>query len=312
MFVPVVILARGYGAPPPILAKWPPPCTISPAFGCGARSAPSPAYPGMTGERRGSAAPAGRERCAPIQGNAMLLFASDVHLAAHRPGAVAAFLEFLSGPVRRAERLYLLGDVFDLWLGDDDTREPHPEVEAALAETVASGTPIDLLRGNHDFLAGDAFAERTGCRLTEEPLSIEVAGERVVLLHGDTLCTRDVEYQAYRRHVRDPANQRAFLARPLEERLREAAGLRATSNTRSRLKPDDITDVAEDEVARVLSEHGAAWMIHGHTHRPAVHRLDLETGPATRVVLGDWYERGTVLVWDGAGCRLASPGGLPA
>ena len=242
----------------------------------------------------------------------MLLFASDVHLAAHRPGAVTAFLEFLSGPVRRAERLYLLGDVFDLWLGDDDTREPHPEVEAALAETVASGIPIDLLRGNHDFLAGEAFAERTGCRLADEPLSIEVAGERVVLLHGDTLCTRDVEYQAYRRHVRDPTNQRAFLARPLEDRVREAAELRAASNTRSRLKPDDIMDVTEDEVVRVLSEHGAAWMIHGHTHRPGVHRFDLGTGPATRIVLGDWYEQGTVLVWDGAGCRLASPGGLPA
>ena len=242
----------------------------------------------------------------------MLLFASDVHLAAHRPGACAAFLAFLSGPVRQADRLYLLGDVFDLWLGDDDTREPHPEVEAALAETVAAGVPVDLVRGNHDFLLGDAFAERTGCRLAGEPLLIEAAGERVVLLHGDTLCTRDAEYQAFRRSVRDPANQRAFLARPMEERAREAAAIRATSSSRSRLKPEDIMDVTDEEVARVLAECGAAWMVHGHTHRPAVHEIELETGPATRIVLGDWYDQGTVLAWDEGGCRLASPGDLPA
>ena len=242
----------------------------------------------------------------------MLLFASDVHLAAHRPGACAAFLAFLSGPVRQADRLYLLGDVFDLWLGDDDTREPHPEVEAALAETVAAGVPVDLVRGNHDFLLGDAFAERTGCRLAGEPLLIEAAGERVVLLHGDTLCTRDAEYQAFRRSVRDPANQRAFLARPMEERAREAAAIRATSNSRSRLEPEDIMDVTDEEVARVLAECGAAWMVHGHTHRPAVHEIELETGPATRIVLGDWYDQGTVLAWDEGGCRLASPGDLPA
>ena len=242
----------------------------------------------------------------------MLLFASDVHLAAHRPGACAAFLAFLSGPARQADRLYLLGDVFDLWLGDDDTRDPHPEVEAALAETVAAGVPVDLVRGNHDFLLGDAFAERTGCRLAGEPLLIEAAGERVVLLHGDTLCTRDAEYQAFRRYARDPANQRAFLARPMEERAREAAAIRATSNSRSRLKPEDIMDVTDEEVARVLAEFGAAWMVHGHTHRPAVHEIELETGPATRIVLGDWYDQGTVLAWDEGGCRLASPGDLPA
>ena len=241
----------------------------------------------------------------------MLLFASDVHLAACRPDAVRAFSAFLAGPVRRADRLYVLGDLFDQWLGDDDDRAPHPGIEAALAETVAAGVPIDLIRGNHDFLLGDAFAERAGCRLVGEPLVIEVGGDRVVLLHGDTLCTRDAEYQAFRRYARDPGNQRAFLAQPLDERARQAAGLRATSRTRSRLKPEDIMDVTEAEVARVLSEHGAAWMVHGHTHRPAVHALDLETGPATRIVLGDWYERGTVLVWDEQGCRLASPEGLP-
>ena len=242
----------------------------------------------------------------------MLLFASDVHLAAHSQAAVAAFLGFLSGPVRRADRLYLLGDVFDLWLGDDDARAPHPEVEAALAETVSAGVPVDLIRGNHDFLLGDAFAERTGCRLVDEPHVIEVMGERAVLLHGDTLCTRDVEYQAFRRYARDPENQRAFLARPMEERAQEAAKIRATSNSRTRLKPEDIMDVTDEEVVRVLLECGAPRMIHGHTHRPAVHEHDLETGPATRIVLGDWYDRGTVLVWDKAGCRLASPETLPA
>ena len=241
----------------------------------------------------------------------MLLFASDIHLSAHRPAAVTAFTEFLAGPVRRADRLYLLGDVFDLWLGDDDDRSPHPEVETALAETVSAGVPVDLIRGNHDFLLGDAFAGRTGCRLVDEPLVVEVMGERAVLLHGDTLCTRDAEYQTFRRYARDPGNQREFLARPMEKRAREAAKIRATSNTRTRLKPEDIMDVTGDEVVRVLSECGATRMIHGHTHRPAVHELDLADGPATRVVLGDWYDRGTVLVWDEAGCRLVSPESLP-
>ena len=242
----------------------------------------------------------------------MLLFASDVHLSAHRPGAVAAFLGFLAGPVRRADRLYLLGDVFDLWLGDDDDRSPHPEVEAALAETVSAGVPVDAMRGNHDFLLGDAFSGRTGCRLVDEPLVIEAMDERAVLLHGDTLCTRDVEYQAFRRYARDPGNQRAFLARPIEERAQEAAKIRATSHSRTRLKPEDIMDVTGDEVVRVLLDCSATRMIHGHTHRPAVHDLHLESGPATRIVLGDWYDQGTVLVWDEAGCRLASPESLSA
>ena len=241
----------------------------------------------------------------------MLLFASDIHLSTHRPGAVAAFVEFLAGPARRADHLYLLGDVFDLWLGDDDDRAPHPEVEAALADTVAAGVPVDLIRGNHDFLLGDAFAARTGCRLVDEPLVVEAMGERTVLLHGDTLCTRDVDYQAFRRYARDPGNQRVFLARPIEERAREAAKIRATSSSRTRLKPEDIMDVTGDEVLQVLSTCGATRMIHGHTHRPAVHELDLATGPATRIVLGDWYDRGTVLVCDEAGCRLVSPESLP-
>jgi len=237
----------------------------------------------------------------------MLLFASDTHLSAHRPAAVAAFVEFLAGPVRRADRLYLLGDVFDLWLGDDDDRAPHPEVEAALADAVSAGVPVDLMRGNHDFLLGDAFAKRTGCRLIDEPHVIDAMDERTILLHGDTLCTRDVEYQAFRGHARDPANQRAFLARPMEERAQEAAKIRATSDSRTRLKPEDIMDVTDDEVARVLSECGATRMIHGHTHRPGVHEIDLEAGPATRIVLGDWYDRGTVLIWDEAGSRLVRP-----
>ena len=175
-----------------------------------------------------------RFHSAAFRSPVMLLFASDIHLSAHRPDAVAAFADFLAGPVRSAERLYLLGDVFDLWLGDDDDRAPHPEVEAALADTVSAGVPVDLIRGNHDFLLGGAFAARTGCRLVDEPHVIEVMDERAVLLHGDMLCTRDVEYQAFRRYARNPGNQRAFLARPMEERAREAAKIRATSNSRTR------------------------------------------------------------------------------
>ncbi len=237
----------------------------------------------------------------------MNLFVSDVHLAAERPETTAAFLAFLEGPARKAESLWILGDLFDQWLGDDDDRPPHLDIEAGLAAVAEAGVPVNLMRGNHDFLLGSDFAERTGCHILAEPFVAEIAGEPVVLAHGDSLCTRDIEYQAFRRYTRDPENQRRFLSLSMETRIREAQGLRSASKSRSRLKPEDIMDVTPEEVVRTLAKYESTLMIHGHTHRPAIHRLQSPQGEARRIVLGDWYEQGTVLIQDDEGYRLVGP-----
>ncbi len=234
-----------------------------------------------------------------------VLFVSDVHLSADRPEMVDAFLAFLDGPAAAAERLYILGDLFDMWLGDDDVRPPHPDVEAGLAALAARGVPVDIVPGNHDFLMGQGLAERTGCRvLPEVPTVVEVHGSGVLVLHGDILCTRDTDYQAYRKVARDPNVQGQFLAMPLPARTEKAIMLWHRSRAITRLKPEDIMDVTDEAVVAALREHGVRHMVHGHTHRPGTHRFDVQGEAATRIVLGDWYEQDSVLAWDGAGPRL--------
>ena len=231
------------------------------------------------------------------------LFVSDVHLHEERPEIVERFVAFLDFEARAAERLYVLGDLFDLWLGDDDGREPHPGVLAALRRLNDAGVPAHVAHGNHDFLLGRRFERESGCRLLPEPARIRVHGTLVVVLHGDLLCTRDEEYQAFRRDARDPERQADFLRLPLALRLAHAARLRHRSQRATRLKSADIMDVTPEAVSRMLSGAGARHMIHGHTHRPAVHALEVDGAPATRIVLGDWYEQGSVLVWNEHGFR---------
>ncbi len=230
---------------------------------------------------------------------ALLLFVADCHLSAARPAMVERFCALLDGTARRARALYLLGDLFDEWLGDDDDRPPHPQVEAALAALSASGVALHVAHGNHDFLLGEAFLARTGARLLAEPEPIALGAERWLLLHGDSLCTRDHAYQAFRRATRDPAAQRAFLALPLAERAAQAAALHRRSGEHTRLQPDEITDVTPEAVAEMLRAERADGMIHGHTHRPAVHELEVEGRRARRVVLGDWYREDSLAWWDG-------------
>ena len=232
------------------------------------------------------------------------LFVSDVHLSAERPEIVARFLAFLREQATRADALYILGDLFDLWLGDDDHRAPHPAVVEGLSELTGRGVPVHVARGNHDFLVGPRFVEATGARQIEEPEHIELYGDRVLVLHGDVLCTRDEDYQAFRRMSRDPAVQEQFLALPLEERLREAARLRHRSQQATRLKTADIMDVTPEAVVDLMRREDARLMVHGHTHRPAIHRLSVDGTPAVRVVLGDWYEHDSVLIWEPDGYRL--------
>lgn len=240
------------------------------------------------------------------------LFASDVHLSPKRPEIVAAFSDFLRLAATSADRLYLLGDVFDEWLGDDDAREPHTAIEAGLRALTDSGCEVYFAHGNHDFLVGEAFLQRTGAQLLDGQVVHELPGQRVLLTHGDELCTEDEAYQAFRAQVRNPAVQAQFLGLPFEARVAEAARLRANSAEAVKLKAADIMDVTQIAVADALRSHGVRCMVHGHTHRPNLHRFDLDGAEAMRIVLGDWYEQDSLLFWDEAGPRYGRVSELPA
>jgi len=226
---------------------------------------------------------------------AELLFIADLHLDPARPEALACCERFLRGPARDAAGLYILGDLFEAWIGDDDPAPAFEGLFAALRALAEQGVPVRVLHGNRDFLLGTGFEARTGARILPDPWVGELAGRRVLLTHGDALCTGDREYQAFRAQVRDPGYRRAFLARTLAERRRIAAALRAESRRRTAGKPESIMDVDPGEVAAWMRRHGVRLMVHGHTHRPAIHRFELDGAEAVRAVVGDWYEQGSVL-----------------
>ncbi len=232
------------------------------------------------------------------------LFISDLHLDASRPEITGLFLDFLAGEARDAEALYILGDLFEAWLGDDDPDPHHARVATALAELSAAGIPAYFLVGNRDFLLGEDYARRAGMTLLTEPVRLDLHGTPTLLLHGDVLCTDDTEYQAFRAMVRDPDWQKAFLARPLEERRMMAAQARAQSRSRGQSLDDEIMDVNADAVAGAFRTHGVPRMIHGHTHRPHIHHIEVDGEPRERIVLGDWYEQGSFLRVDEHGARL--------
>jgi len=231
------------------------------------------------------------------------LLISDLHLHAERPAQTGAFIALLEAASERGDALYILGDLFDYWLGDDDDMPPHPEVTAALARFTGAGGSARLMHGNRDFLIAEAFCARTGCELIPDPFETELGGRKALLMHGDLLCTQDRPYQALRARVRDPAWQRAMLARPLAERRRLARELRETSRTETAGKQEAIMDVAQRTVEAYLRRHDSRLLVHGHTHRPGEHRFLLDGEPALRIVLGDWYDGDTVLLWDDAGPR---------
>lgn len=232
------------------------------------------------------------------------LFISDLHLESTRPATTTLFLDFLERRARHAEALYILGDLFEAWIGDDDDAEPGGAVAAALRTLTDQGVPTYFLHGNRDFLLGERFAAASGIQLLPESWVIKLAGERVLLLHGDTLCTDDIEYQAFRAQVRDPAWRARTLALPLTQRRALAGQLRETSQQATRQKAADITDVNPAAVDQALRAQGVHRLIHGHTHRPALHHWSLDGQSARRAVLGDWHDQGSVLVCDAAGWRL--------
>jgi UDP-2,3-diacylglucosamine hydrolase len=228
------------------------------------------------------------------------LFVSDLHLHAARPEITALFLDFLRGEAAHAEALYILGDLFEVWLGDDADDEVAVSVRAALGKLSGSGVAVSLMRGNRDFLFGPRIAAEAGVRLLADPCVVSLYGEPTLLMHGDLLCSDDRAYLAFRAQVREPSWQAQFLALPLAERAAYASKARAASSERqSGLREqgalETITDANTTTVAETMARYGVRRLIHGHTHRPAIHSLFVDGAPAQRIVLGDWYEQGSVL-----------------
>ena len=232
------------------------------------------------------------------------LFMSDLHADSRRPEIGTQFLAFLRNEAIHAEALYVLGDLFEAWIGDDCMDAEASRIVAGLKSVSDAGVPGYFMHGNRDFLIGERFAEQTGFDILEDPTITEIHGQRVLLMHGDTLCTDDVEYQALRSLVRNPDWQRETLARSIEERLTMAKKLRMGSKESTSTKADDIMDVNQDAVIEAMTHAGVSILLHGHTHRPAVHDVDHEGESLTRIVLGDWYSQGSVVRWDDAGFRL--------
>lgn len=226
-------------------------------------------------------------------------FISDLHLSADRPALTALFERYLAGPARAASKLYILGDLFEYWAGDDDLDDPlNTQVASQLAALGDAGTQVFFMPGNRDFLIGDDFARRARLTLLPDPTPLDLDGQRALLCHGDSLCTDDLAYQAFRQQVRNPAWQAQFLTQPLAVRKQIIAGVRMKSEEAKSEKAAAIMDVNADAVASLLREHGFPRLIHGHTHRPAVHAIDVDDHPCERWVLADWHdEQGEVLVW---------------
>jgi UDP-2,3-diacylglucosamine hydrolase len=224
------------------------------------------------------------------------LFISDLHLDAERPQITRLFGEYVDGEARNADALYILGDLFEAWIGDDDPSDTGAFVAQRLRALSDSGVPVYFIRGNRDFLLGDDYARRAGMTILPDPAVAVLYGKPVLLLHGDLLCTDDVAYQQFRAQTRDPQWQAQFLAQPLTARLAFAKAAREASKAhQSGLQAqgtmETITDVSPATVADTFRRYGIDRMIHGHTHRPATHEHD----GTTRIVLGDWYEQGSVL-----------------
>lgn len=232
------------------------------------------------------------------------LFVSDLHLDAARPDITAHFRRFLDGMARDADALYILGDLFESWIGDDAPDADQAQAIGALRELTATGVPCFVMHGNRDFLMGEGFERMSGARLLAEPVVVTLYGERVLVMHGDALCTDDRPYQRLRATVRDPGWQRQFLALSPAQRRTLAEAARDGSKAHTASAAYEITDVNADSVATVLRGSGVATLLHGHTHRPAVHALQVDGRPCTRIVLGDWHSRGSVLRWDSGGYEL--------
>jgi UDP-2,3-diacylglucosamine hydrolase len=234
------------------------------------------------------------------------LLISDLHLNGAQPAISTQFVDFLRGAARQAEHLYILGDLFEFWIGDDDPDPTYAKVQDELRALTLSGVPCSVMHGNRDFLLGKQFCARTGCNLLNDGTVIQLYGEPVLLLHGDVLCTDDRAYQRLRRTVRNPLVQWLFNCLSVQRREKIATRIRTGSRMHTQSATPTIMDVNPSAVAAAFAQHHVQLMIHGHTHRPAIHRYPTDHGHNTRIVLGDWHTQGSVLQWSETGYELIS------
>lgn len=230
-----------------------------------------------------------------------IMFISDLHLDENHPEMTAIFLRLLNQAAQQAEALYILGDFFESWVGDDDLTPFTLSIIQALKQTTDKGLPIYIMHGNRDFLLGKKFLRATGCQLLPDEYVVSIYGVPTLLMHGDSLCTRDIKYLKFRKKSRNKFFQMLFLLKSLKKRRKIAADYREKSKAHVSTLSENIMDVTRDEVLRVMQKHHVQHLIHGHTHRQAIHPMTLHEKPATRTVLGAWHEHGNVLVCDNSG-----------
>jgi UDP-2,3-diacylglucosamine hydrolase len=238
------------------------------------------------------------------------LFISDLHLDSEQPAGIQQFLRFIDQDALKADALYILGDLFEVWIGDDNTDLGNALIIKALTKLKLQGVPCFFMHGNRDFLIGNRFATATGCKLLKEYEVLEIEGTRVLLTHGDLLCTDDEPYMALRSTVRNPTWQQDFLSKTLQERKTIADNIRKHSQQAVSQKSPEIMDVNQKTVEDTMLEYDVRVLLHGHTHRPNVHHFDLGGTDATRIVLGDWYEEGSVVRWSTTGYQLETLTGI--
>ena len=232
------------------------------------------------------------------------LFISDLHLCAERPGKLELLKMLLKGSARKAESLYILGDLFEAWAGDDDSTPPHVEIIAELAAYTQSGPKLFIMRGNRDYLMSQRFAKMTGGQLLNDETLITLNGEKVLLMHGDTLCSEDVKYQVFRRIVNNVLSRNVFMLFPYVLRSEIWHKIRGAAKKSAQNKSEYIIDVSQPTVEKVMKKHDVYCLIHGHTHRQAVHKFKIDGQDARRIVIGDWVQEDSVLVSDKDGLRL--------
>jgi len=225
-----------------------------------------------------------------------IIFISDLHLAPERPEIIDLFIRFVNDVASTADTLYILGDFLEVWWGDDDPAIGYQGVFQCLADLACKkNTEIFLMHGNRDFMIGDLLAKRCHFKIIDDPLKIEIQGRDALLMHGDTLCTDDIQYQQFRQMVRNPEWQQQALSKTLEERLQLAKNIREQSKKSTNEKHEYIMDVNQEATDKAFIDNHVDLIIHGHTHRPAIHHKTINGIDTTRIVLGDWYETGSYL-----------------
>lgn len=239
-----------------------------------------------------------------MQQKGKTFFISDTHLDDKRPETTSLFLQTLETRVKGADSLYLLGDIFEYWIGDDAVGETASEVARISNYLIDHGTRIYFMHGNRDFLLGEKYARYAGWKLIPDPVEIDLYGNRILLMHGDSLCTDDTAYQAFRTQVRNPVWQKTFLSHSIAERINMAQQARSESRKHTTAADSMIMDVNNEAVLNAFSGHKSTTLIHGHTHRPATHSLSIEGKPYKRIVLGDWYKDGWLIEADKNGIEL--------